>query len=620
MYQFADDASVARVTFADPDTAASFRVDPESRTISGLAVPWGKVARSGFSKWRFPQGSLHWSDPSRVKLNLDHDRSQTLGRAVRLQETSAGLDVTFKVARGPEGDRALSLAEDGVYDGLSIEIDFASDGDEWQPDPADESVRLARSATLRAVALTPMPAYDDARVTRVAASRTGDTVNGSTASDPAAAPAVGTGTQQAPAQPAVTFSAEQLEILASKQGEAFERALTQIFERMQAPQNDGRPVPAARVQVVREEPVYSFSGSGPSLVRDAWHARVEGNQDARDRLARFYRQQEEMVQLVKRRPDIAAQFAAIGTSGSGGLQSAAAVIPPGYRPDLYVTQLLQGRPLVDSVSRGTLSDATPFVIPRYGSSSGAAGDHTEGTNPSDGTLTLNTVTVTPGGISGKFTLTREIVDSSNPAIDQIAFTAMREAYAQNTEAKVYAELNGNNGQGGTVTDGFSSSGAQVWTTASEAGTLGGEVLVAGIREALAAYPFRRFGAPNRAHLSAEATSALAAATGSDGRPLLPSVGATNTAGLGNAVQQGWFVDGLPFQPTWSMTGNTAGDADVLIYNSLDVWAWESPLLTFRFEEKNGPALIELALFGYFACRLLRPVGLAAIRHTVTPGA
>ncbi|MBN9739507.1 hypothetical protein DMP23_00035 [Amycolatopsis sp. A1MSW2902] len=80
------------------------------------------------------------------------------------------------------------------------------------------------------------------------------------------------------------------------------------------------------------------------------------------------------------------------------------------------------------------------------------------------------------------------------------------------------------------------------------------------------------------------------------------------------------MDGLPNVPTWSMSGNAAGDADVLIFNRNDVWAWESPLLTFRFEERGGPANIDLALFGYVAVRLLRPTGLHAIRHTVTPGA
>ena len=42
--------------------------------------------------------------------------------------------------------------------------------------------------------------------------------------------------------------------------------------------------------------------------------------------------------------------------------------------------------------------------------------------------------MTPQAISGRIVLTREIVDSSNPAIDQIAFAEMRESYDRQTEA------------------------------------------------------------------------------------------------------------------------------------------------------------------------------------------
>jgi hypothetical protein len=47
-------------------------------------------------------------------------------------------------------------------------------------------------------------------------------------------------------------------------------------------------------------------------------------------------------------------------------------------------------------------------------------------------------------------------------------------------------------------------------------------------------------------------------------------------------------------------------------NRSDVWAWESPLLTFRFEEVRGPAFIRLALFAYYATHVLRPVGIFKI--------
>ena len=64
-----------------------------------------------------------------------------------------------------------------------------------------------------------------------------------------------------------------------------------------------------------------------------------------------------------------------------------------------------------------------------------------------------------------------------------------------------------------------------------------------------------------------------------------------------------------------MTGVAAGDSQILLINRSDLWVWESPLLTFRFEEKQGPANIELNIFGYFATHLLRPVGLSGIRIT-----
>jgi len=171
LYANANEA-VEGLTFDGPEVAASFRVNPERRTISGLLVPWGKVARSGFAKWRFRPGSLRWSDASRIKLNLSHDHKEAVAYAARIANTQAGLDGTFKVARGPEGDRALSMAEDRVLDGFSIEVDF-DDEDGWMPDPDDEDVRLVQSGRLAGVALTGFPAFDDARVSRVAATRKG---------------------------------------------------------------------------------------------------------------------------------------------------------------------------------------------------------------------------------------------------------------------------------------------------------------------------------------------------------------------------------------------------------------------------------------------------------------
>jgi len=613
-----------QIAFDGAELLSTFRVNQERRTISGLVVPWGKVARNGQGKWKFAADSLYWVDPSRVKLNLYHDHTQAVAKAVRLQPTQAGLDASFQVARGVEGDRALDKAEDGVLDGFSVEIDF-EDGDGWDPDPDDKSVRLVNRAKLRGVALTAMPAFDDARVSAVAASldqplnqpkeiiMATDPVDTSAAQPAAAAAFDFDGFTKTLSDTIAESHTRLTEELSTSLGDSFSAGIKTALENMYDPQRDGpEPVRAARYQVTREAPIYSFDGRGESLVRDAWYAQREHDDDAKERLRRFHAQTNEVQQLVSSHVAFQAgnaqqeRFTTVTTTVGAG------VIPPGYRPDLFVPMLAQDRPMVNSLSRGTIANATPFVVPVFGVATNLTDPHTEGNAPSEGGITFTTKTVTPGAISGKLPLTREIVDSANPAIDQIALAAMREDYARQTEANVYTLLNGASGAGGVITAGFVPSGSQASTTAK--GT-DNQTLVKHIRAQLAAYPFARFAAPSIGLMGAAATGFLATAVDTTQRPLLPGIAPANAFGNGNPITQGWSVDSLPLIPAWAMTGVAAGDSQVMIVNRADAWVWESPTLAFRFEEKSGPQIIELALFGYFATHLLRPVGLSGIRIT-----
>ena len=610
---FAGDTDSVVVMSQSDATAASFKVEPATRTITGLALPWGDVATDSMAMaaWTFEPGSLHWSAVPRVKLNLDHDRGQTIGRGITLTATQDGLVASMKVARTPEGDRALTLAEDGVYDGFSVELTW-EDGDSWEEDP-DTGVRHVTRATLRAMALTAQPAFDNARVTSVAASRNtqgkAPTMAVDTTKKPEAVAGDGTGTDMAAFGAIVEKMGEQNREAFELMGEKFADSLKAAFQVMDDPDgNNGREsVRAARWEVTREAPVYSLDGAGHSMVRDAWYAARERDDDAIGRLRKFRQQSDEVAKLAA--AQVAAASFTTSTTGNTGQ-----IIPPGYRPDLYVPQLQKSRPLVSLASQGTIANATPFTVPVFTSVTTGTADHVEGTNPSDGTLTFGTKTVTPGGISGRMVLTREIVDSSNPAIDQIALAAMRESYANQTEGKVYTLLNGSSGAGGTITSGLVPSGAQASTYVGTTGTP--PALIAGLRKELARYPFNRFAFPDGAALGQNAAQILAGAVDSTGRPMFPWVslgGAMNAAGVGS--QGGWSVDNVILQPAWAMTGTAAGDSQIFIINSSDLWVWESPTLSFRFEEKSGPALIELALFGYFGTHLLRPVGLSGIRIT-----
>jgi phage head maturation protease len=586
-------------------TGVEFKADENRRMLSGLALPWNKVAFNQGRKWMFAPNSLVWSEMSRVKLDRDHIDGSEFGAAKELKNTDGGLFTSFRVARGVDGDNMLGLALDGVYDGFSVYVTF--DNADYGPHPEDDSIMLVTRATLRKVALTALPAYDDARLTSVAATahQKGTPMGTTTAQD---------ATQGTGAAGSAGFTTEQVSELMTTftagLGTAVDAAVKAAIAALPTPQAPERQVvkAGAGVQNVVEPPVYRFNGHGDSIVKDMWRSRTLGDHEATARLRKFSMQTEETAVSIADNmvtdPVTGHASFAVNTGNASG------VIPPGYRPDLFVTQLLKGRPLATSLSRGTLSDATPFNIPKFVSSSNGTSEHVEGTNPTQGALVLGITVVSPTAISGTYQLTREIVDSANPAIDAIAAQAMQESYRQQTEAMVYTELNGTNGVGGTITSGFVPSGAQVYTSSGQ-----GDELLLKIREAMGNYDFERFAELDRGHFSKEASQAVSTAVDTTGRPLVPFQTGMNAFGSTERLVSGYEIDGLRYQKTWSMTGNAAGDADVLALNSADAWAWESGMLMFRFEERNGPANIDLALFGYFATRVIRPVGLIGIRHT-----
>ena len=328
------------------------------------------------------------------------------------------------------------------------------------------------------------------------------------------------------------------------------------------------------VRVTRDQSVYAFEGHGPSMVKDAavaagWSVPDVERADATDRLRRFASQSE--------------HFAVTTTSASE-------IIAPGYRT---VAELAASadRPLAASANRETISDASPFVVPNV-SGTDTVGDHSEGSAPTEESLAIGSVPATPQGVSGRLPLTRELVDSASPSGDLVALAAMREDYARQVEERIYAELNGAKGQAGTITGGFVSSGAQASTST-------GTALTADLKKAFARYASVRGRKPRNAVVAGTPAEILAEgldeSTGDEGALWRPMGVATNAATVA--------------------FGSAAGDADVVILGSNDLWLWESPLLQFHYTEKSGPAIVEINLWGYVAVLLVRPRGLSAIRWT-----
>src|SRR5690348_15215144 len=104
------------------------RADSTGRTITGLVVPFGQVARvsdggpsydEAFQYGAFARSINEHAD--RVKLLAQHNKtSNPLGRATLLREDTAGLYGEFLVSRTAAGNEVLELVRDGALDSFSV--------------------------------------------------------------------------------------------------------------------------------------------------------------------------------------------------------------------------------------------------------------------------------------------------------------------------------------------------------------------------------------------------------------------------------------------------------------------------------------------------------------------
>lgn len=93
--------------------AAEVTANADDRTLTVLLVPYGEVGRTNAGRITIQAGDIPLpEDPIIVGLNLDHDRSQSVGRAATVWEDARGIMATYAVAKGAKGDAALADARD----------------------------------------------------------------------------------------------------------------------------------------------------------------------------------------------------------------------------------------------------------------------------------------------------------------------------------------------------------------------------------------------------------------------------------------------------------------------------------------------------------------------------
>jgi hypothetical protein len=269
--------------------------------------------------------------------------------------------------------------------------------------------------------------------------------------------------------------------------------------------------------------------------------------------------------------------------------------PNAMRGDQLVRALDVTRPMMSKLRSIRLTDATPFKVPTEGEFA-AVGDHTEGqAHVAEGDLSLGAVTISPTAISGAYRFSRELADASNPAIDSIAIRAMTRDYARKSEAKAASAL-------ALQSDGVTAA-TRVLSIDTPA-ELRAEIISYAVANGTVPPDFALMGS---AFFTTHAT-----AVAGDGRPYFPPLNPTNAAGTSNARTLSINVDGVE-----GFLAATTVAAEAYLVRSEDVLVGESPLLTFRFEQPEGPGIIKVALWGYVVARVLRNTG---VRRLTTAAA
>lgn len=560
-----------------PDEGFTFSVDGTRRTVEGMGLPWNKVGTKYGMKFRFKRGSVQWSqDIGRVKHFKDH--GTPVGRALDLKDSPRGLMVKMSVARGQVGDELLQLAEDGVYDGFSVGVDFSLNPDDGDVVLARDGVYDVLRATLREVTSTAVPAFDDARMTRVAASRDGGNTmpcqvcgyehapnvacqpqgqpqgtifSGQAAQQLGTPPTAQQGVQQgAPATPpaagapALPPPGQLVQMSADQLRET-------IMSLLAAPQGQPGVVNPTRTTAqfdVQEPAAYRFDRQGNlcagahDFSTDIINGVRNGDQAALARANAFVK-----AEWERRMFDVA----------TGDVNE---LNPARQRPDMYVDQRSFQYPIWNAISKGTLTDITPFTFPKFNSASGLVANHTEGVEPSSGTFTTTSQTVTPTAVSGKAKITRETWDQGgNPQVSALIWRQMEKGWWEALEAFAVSILDA------------ATPSAIALTAGAQDVALDDELVNAFITLQYARGGFSM----DNMFTQVDLFRALANARDGNDRRLYPALGPSNATGTVRARWSALDLNGVTAYPAWALAATGSVVASSYLFDSESVHGWAS---------------------------------------------
>ena len=148
-----------KLTFSTPIEAA----DAERRIIAGKIMEFGAIGHTSVGPVMFERGSIEIPTVAKVKLLAQHEPNNPIGRAQSFSTEGDFMYGQFKISNSSKGTDYLTLAAEDLVSGLSVGVDVISSL------PKDNYL-LVTAARLVEVSLVESPAFENATVTKVAAS------------------------------------------------------------------------------------------------------------------------------------------------------------------------------------------------------------------------------------------------------------------------------------------------------------------------------------------------------------------------------------------------------------------------------------------------------------------
>ena len=352
---------------------------PARRTISGVAVTYDETATVlDGTKVRFLQGSLPVTgrDP---KLYMQHDSAQIVGKVVERVDTAQGMMFTAKISDTNLGREALTLANDGVIDAVSVGVNptkFSYD---------DDGTMVIESAEWSELSLVSEGAFSGAVITEVAASK--------------------------PDEPSIHESDTEPAIQSDQQ----EQKDTDMTDKIETPVVEAA---TATVEKLWAQPKQEFKMPTPGEYMAAMH--IGGD---------TFRKVNEAYKLAAAKSQSALQFA---------LAQDLTTDTPGLLPQPVLGNVFLNynavRPVVSAIGtrampNGNGKSFTRPIITQHT----AAGVQTEGSEVTNQKMTLSASTVTRSTVAGGIFVSQQDIDFTDPAALNAILTDLQGQYLKETD-------------------------------------------------------------------------------------------------------------------------------------------------------------------------------------------